>query len=137
MQDTDPLSRVGYNVPMKRRLCIGLLLLFLLAACHDAPTKPEANESDAEDVQATTTVEASAHEPTVMPTSSLTLAEIPADTAPPPTAAALALNATDAATATVASQTVPLVKTGRTPAGGYFIGAENAPLTMIDYSDFL
>jgi hypothetical protein len=84
---------------------------------------------------------------TVSPTAEVALTDIappPAVIAAtePPAAAEPPATTTEPVTATAAladpsSPTIPLVVYGRTDEGAYFHGAADAPVTLLDYSDFL
>lgn len=66
--------------------------------------------------------------------------EVASPTDPPPPTATIETVADEPApepTAEPEPTSAPVVTAGRTADGGYFLGAENAPITLIDYSDFL
>lgn len=89
--------------------------------------------------------------PTTPPTPPTTATAVSQSTLPPATIAPTQPAATASATAVVAETAVstattlptataptqPVITAGRTDDGAYFRGDPNAPITMIDYSDFL
>ena len=120
----------GYHRGMKR---LALLWLLLLAACAPASgeTSPPATVAVAPPAAATA---APTPSPT-RPAATTAAAPAPADTpaaAGTTTATATAIPATPAASATAAGPVA-----GRNDDGTFFFGVAGAPLTLIDYSDFL
>ena len=121
------------------RIHVGLLwILLLLAACA-----PDAAESPAE-VQATAPgvqeMEATAL-PAATPAATATSGETAA-TAPEPTEATAEPTEMSPATAPAEGaapepEEADVTINGRTDDGAYFLGRADAPLTIIDYSDFL
>lgn len=124
------------------------LLLLLLVACSsetaqqppDAPA-PTA-QPEMESAQATNTAQPLPASPTAPPTDDAASADAasadatPADTAQSEPALATETPAPSmeaSVTATVAAVAI----NGRSADGAYFLGREDAPLTIIDYSDFL
>lgn len=125
-----------------------LMLPLLLAACSPAA-------APVDDIATVSPTVANPVTPTVMPIletathpSPVAAKESPALATPATSAAAAATEPTAAAepTATPAAtasafadggQPSAVVKFGRTDEGAYFHGAADAPVTLIDYSDFL
>ncbi len=109
-----------------RRL-IPLLSLLLLAACAaETAVEPIAT------VPPTATIVMTVVETTAVPTHPPTPTDEPAlaePTQPPPTEPAL--------TATAEIEADVVIEYGRTSEGAYYQGATDAPVTLIDYSDFL
>lgn len=117
-----------------------LVLLLLLLGCTSTAEEPAAESSDLSPRSAEPVVESTAV-PTIAPTAiPPTLTVIPtataqADEAPPTAEVVEALpTATSDAVAVVQEEGVFF---GRTDEGALFQGAADAPLTLIDYSDFL
>lgn len=138
---------------MKQKITYLLLFVFILAAC----SPNEATEETIEPEVAAPTIVAAVEEPTAVPTpvppTEVPAAEepeaeptaVPVEEAvvsePEPTAVpveeAEAPVEEESTEAEVVEETAVNVIAGRTPEGAFFLGDPNAPLTMIDYSDFL
>lgn len=112
-----------------------LILVLILVACVPPATAPVPIAESTSPLIVTTAVPPT---PTsVPPTPELTLMATVVSTA---TTQLLAATATTEATAVPPSETptsTPLITVGRTAEGLYFQGNPEAPITMIDYSDFL
>lgn len=117
---------------MKRAAPLYLCLIWLLAACSstqpaaDAPSPAPTAEAA---VQSTSTaVATTAAVATAMPTNT-----------PAATAAVTAIVTTTPPPSPTATPTTAAAQivSGRTDEGVFFLGDPNAPVTMIDYSDFL
>lgn len=109
---------------MKHHLLL-LICLLWLAACTPAGESPTPTAAPTASL---TTSSPSPLPPISLPTTTPAGANNPT---PLPT---LTREPTAVATATPAG---PQIITGRTADGAYFIGATDAPVTLIDYSDFL
>lgn len=109
---------------------LSILLCLLLVACGTAETA---------DTPPTQPPPAPATESAAIPTATLPTAPEPAEpTAAPADGEAAATEAsppTPASPATAEPQ--PLVTSGRNDNGTFFRGAPDAPVTLVDYSDFL
>ncbi|MCB8943164.1 MAG: hypothetical protein H6658_05365 [Ardenticatenaceae bacterium] len=125
-----------------KRLTVVLLLMSILAACSPA------GEPAASEPQAAPVVEVAAS-PTAVPTTSTPRTqELPAPVLEEPEATAV-LPETEPTelpeseetavipTEAPAEETGPTVISGRLDEGSFFLGDPNAPVTLIDYSDFL
>lgn len=105
-----------------------VVLLFLLAACTAETAVELTIEPTAVSVPPTAAIVTKVVvESTAVPTTLPTPANEP--TTLPPTKPAPTIAAEE--------ETEVAVAYGRTPEGAYFKGAANAPVTLIDYSDFL
>ncbi len=112
-----------------------LLTLLLLASCAPQTATQQAATTISEAALPATATQATA---TVTSQPRAT----PSTDHMPPTAGASTPEATASATPQtqetwVATTPPPVPTSGRTDDGAYFMGREDAPLTMIDYSDFL
>lgn len=125
-----------------------LLSLFLLAACAPAdqsPGTPVAQQETASTGDTPTEAAAVGAAPTDPPSpAAVTAAPTSTTTVQPesPPAPATSLPAATAEPTAIVVATLeptagPQIVTGRTADGAYFIGAVDAPVTIIDYSDFL
>ena len=115
---------------LKRMLC--LLLLLVLAACA-APAPPAAQTT-----APTTAAVPPTSAPTVVqarPTTPPTAAQTTAPPAAPASATTAPTIAPRAAQAQASAE--DNLQSGRLPGGEWFIGNPNAPVTVVDYSDFL
>jgi len=107
---------------MKKSLIL-LILLFVAAGCVAEtavfdPTLPAATEITPTDLPAPVVETAVATEVVVVVETAVSPTNVPEPTAEPEAIAFV-------------------VESGRTPEGAYFLGSPEAPLTLIDYSDFL
>lgn len=119
---------------MRRMMTILLCFVFLLAACAAPEVAEPAVEAAAEVPTAVPVAEVIA--PTAVPTP-VPPTKVPAEAiAEPPTAVPAPTLEPTAETA-VGNENVVNVIAGRTDDGTFFLGDPNAPLTVIDYSDFL
>ena len=113
--------------------CALLTLFLLLAACAPGAT-PVADAPTAQPAATDTAVPVATQPPAdvaTLPASTMT-------TAPAATTPATAETAEPTAEATVApSPTAATEVNGRTAEGAFFLGSGDAPVTIIDYSDFL
>jgi hypothetical protein len=109
-----------------------VVLLFLLAACTAETAVDPVLEPTVTAVPSTAAAVMETIEPTAVPTNppepTAELAPVE-PTQPPPTE--------PAPTAVTEEAAEVVVEYGRTPEGAYFKGAADAPVTLIDYSDFL
>ena len=114
-----------------------LISLWFVACSPEAAGGPQATAGsgvEAISETATATTPATATEAATA-TQTPVATEAPS-TEPPPSPTAEAVEPTVAATATAESGGAVAVN-GRTPEGAYFLGRADAPVTIIDYSDFL
>ncbi len=123
---------------MLRALFIFSLLLFVACTPADKSSDAPGVQQEAASVDAAPTDPPSPAPVTVAPTPTTAVQQ------ESPTAVATSMPAATAeptievvATIEPTAQTGPQVVTGRTADGAYFIGAVDAPVTIIDYSDFL
>jgi hypothetical protein len=125
------------------RRVVGLLLIIVgLVACAaetavgTTAVAPTAVPFNTPTEPATTMALVAPSSTAVLPTPTLHMPDTPAPAEPsPPTAVPAAIpQPTDMPTPTV---TVPGVVYGRTAEGAFFQGYPDAPITLIDYSDFL
>lgn len=113
---------------MKKTLL--LFLMFLVAGC--AAETPALSE-----------VDVAVSDPTPLAATQLPPTDLPApvvETAVPTEVVVgqeTAVMPTDTPEPTAESEMVVVVESGRTPDGAFFLGSADAPLTLIDYSDFL
>ena len=112
------------------RSIVFVFLLFLLACTAETAVEPVI-EPSATTVSPTATVMIEAVEPTAVPT------QPPAPTNEPEPAKPTALPPTAPPPTAVPEATTTAVGFGRTPEGAFYHGAADAPVTLIDYSDFL
>jgi hypothetical protein len=127
-------ARVNIILSMRRKTFFLVIVMVALAAC--TPAGP----GDMTDSTAVTTVVLSTE--TAPPTLGATTTGAVAQSPTPATTATSTqtkLTATPAElpTATPTPDPVSAVTFGRTDEGAYFHGAPDAPVTLIDYSDFL
>lgn len=107
-------------------------LLFLLAACTAETAVDPVPDPTVTAVPSTAAVVMETIEPTAVPTNPSMPTDEPSPAEPtqqPPTK--------PVPTAVTEEAAEVVVEYGRTPEGAYFKGAANAPVTLIDYSDFL
>ena len=119
---------------MTMRYLILISLAFVLLGCQAQGEVAVSESEPAVQEQAAVEVVATVAEPTEAPAAT--------ETAPPTPTDLPTTEATEEATAEpeaeIAEETPSrIVEIGRTEEGVYFIGAEDAPVTVIDYSDFL
>jgi hypothetical protein len=115
---------------MLRKLCFITLLLWLAACSSAAPQETAETEATAVINPAPPTLNAPPpDEPTAMPEQPTA---VPTD---PPVAEVETVVPTTEAPAEPIAETG--VVYGRTPEGAFFQGFADAPITLIDYSDFL
>ncbi|MCA9867068.1 MAG: hypothetical protein KIS95_13530 [Anaerolineae bacterium] len=116
---------------MKFTLLFLLCGLILPAACSpQASVEPTADVATVEVTATFVPLTATAPPPEVITATSLPATTEPATVAPAATIAVTATPATE-------DQSSSVVTYGRTDDGAYFHGAADAPVTLIDYSDFL
>lgn len=112
---------------MKKSLIL-LVILFVVAGCAaetavSDPTLPAASQIPPTDIPPTEVVLAAPVVETAVATEVVVETAVVATEAPVPSP-------------TPEEITVEVIS-GRTPEGAYFLGSPDAPLTLIDYSDFL
>ena len=115
-------------------LLILMLLGVLLIACRQDEGSPVSA------VTALSPTSAPLEEPTAMPSATASLpepAESTAAAAPASSTPAIAASTATPSPAPSASPTSAVALNGRTPEGAYYLGRSDAPVTIIDYSDFL
>jgi hypothetical protein len=113
---------------MRLQKLLWTAVLLGVAACSPAAGQSEQPPSVTADSDAT--VETS------RPAEVTEVAELPTPTAPVEATLPVVAETPAGEPATPEPDTVG-VASGRTPEGAYFLGAEDAAVTMIDYSDFL
>ena len=117
---------------MKATRLLILFLLLLGAAGCAAPAEEVAQPQTGDGAPTAPSI---AESPTTQPTATTAAtASVAVATAEP-----VAPTAVPTSSEPVAAATVPptLVTSGRLPEGAFFLGSPDAPITMIDYSDFL
>jgi hypothetical protein len=121
---------------MKR---ITLLFLLFLAACTaETAVEPMAAPTETA-VPPTATIVMEAVEPTAVTSTSFSTSppNLPSPTEEPTPVEPTQLPPTRLAPTAVVAATEVVVEYGRTEEGAFFKGAAGAPVTLIDYSDFL
>ena len=135
-----------------KQFVIPLLLLFMVACSSETAQQPpdapvQTAQPDVASAQATDTAQPLAASPTAPPTIEIAAAgEAAADAAH---AGATLADTAQSEPAGVTETAAPVMEAsatatlaavainGRSAEGAYFLGREDAPLTIIDYSDFL
>jgi len=121
---------------MKATRLLILFLLLLGAAGCAAPAEEVAQPQTGDGAPTAPSI---AESPTTQPTATTAATTAATASAAVATAEPAAPTAVPTSSEPVAAATVPptLVTSGRLPEGAFFLGSPDAPITMIDYSDFL
>lgn len=122
-------------MPNMKKVCLLFIFIFLLAACS-----PPSDGSAPEPEQAEATAVLEPTQPIAAVTPTLAATDAPPTTAPEPNEpTAVPTEELIPTEAPIVEEVAPetAVVSGRTEEGAFFYGDPNAPITLIDYSDFL